>query len=294
MTTFIRPVLSHEKANLRTNINCCIVVLLALQTNHDLHIPYFVWKEDFLNIHHPQLSQASNMASPTNQLASIGSDLKKFNAFLSETCSDLRDDLGWRGRECSRRLSDRRDSIELAKMPSTLKSIALRFDNLQQERLQLERLETQNQQLKVANEALKALPSKLREARRKQDKLEWENGELKRQLQEARSSNGTAEAFKTRIEQLKQEKDALNEQLQQHEKRWSRKTAKLEGTNETLLENAQRDRGKISMLERANEKLQETVNMFGPKPCKEPKCRGCQKRVYHCCSEYGQGRWVRF
>ena len=229
------------------------------------------------------------MVDPSSTLARAADNVEKFNRTLDAVCYEL-DDLDRPARSCGRQLSNAKSARDIGQLHLNLKTIAFSVSKLQQDnkdqktqldttKASLRSVEARNRQLQRENDQLTSnlddLPSQLREAKRKITKLKQDTDDLSQQLVDAGSDSSALRAAKQEIKDLKREIRLLKGEKQELE----------------------REKASLSLekqaLKKQNEDLQMKVDMYGPKPAKEPSCRGCQKRVRHVCSEFGN-RWMIF
>ena len=226
------------------------------------------------------------MSDLKSRLDRAESTTQKVNAEIDRVCRALRG-LGPTAESYAYSLSLIKSTLGFSQLPSELNSIAQQVAVLKQER------DEQRRWLGVAQNKLTRLEQQNRT-------LQAENDRLKRDLDE-----DEVQELKATVARLKKEKRDLTQQLQNAGSNNGRIT-KLEEKVRTLKgnvslltsekESLQNDKSHLQKrnldLERERDDFKEKVDIYGPKQQK-PKCRGCQKRVYHLCSEFGD-RWVRF
>ena len=244
------------------------------------------------------------MTTLSARLASVETKARSLGAF-TEKVDDVRRKLKDLEDRAAKRygneLKTAKSNLNFGTLPKELKDIAIDVTKLQKDKddqeSKLEELEDENQELKKKIKTLKRgrgnddVADQLQDAK---DKIK----DLKEQLEDAGSNGSEVRKLKTEITRLKGKNEDLKEQLEDagsNSGEVSRLKAKIKTleAEKAVLEN---DNAKLKKdnrdLEVGKAVLKNQVDMYGPNKVKAPNCRGCQKEVYHKCSEFK--RWVRF
>lgn len=228
------------------------------------------------------------MPNQSRDLATAASNLEKFKEKLDDICDDLIADFGRDGRAYARNITGGVDLYGIRDMPGTLTRADSSLSFLKTE---LDRANRLNIQLEADNRTLRNSnnsSAELRDEQRKNQQLQDEIYDLKRQLRGSGSSTtGSTMSQYDKIDQLKDEK----RDLQIENAGLKREKADYKAQRDALNTQVTSLKNDKAALEKDKKDLQTKLDDIKSKDSSKSPCRRCQERVKHICPL--TNAWVR-